>query len=103
MGAVLSVCWQQEQRSQHQQQQHACCAFPATFLSSLRESRRPAAALLRASPASTPSLPFSTFCQAVKFEFYCESKSAVSNIIRGLVTGFLPSLLIILWQVGGCV
>lgn len=42
----------------------------------------------------------STFCQAVKFEFYCESKSPISNIIRGLVTGFLPSLLIILWQVG---
>jgi DNA-directed RNA polymerase III subunit RPC2 len=41
----------------------------------------------------------SQFCTAVKFEFYCESKSAVSNIIRGLVTGFLPSLLIILWQV----
>lgn len=41
----------------------------------------------------------SQFCTAVKFEFYCESKSAISNIIRGLVTGFLPSLLIILWQV----
>lgn len=39
------------------------------------------------------------FCSAVKWEFYCSSRSAISNILRGLVTGFLPSLLIILWQV----
>jgi hypothetical protein len=47
--------------------------------------------------------------QAVHWDFYCTSRTAFSNILRGLITGFLPSLLIILWQVrvggrepGGC-
>jgi hypothetical protein len=36
---------------------------------------------------------------AARFEFYCSGKSALSKVARGLITGFLPSLLIILWQV----
>jgi hypothetical protein len=39
------------------------------------------------------------FCKAVRWELYCESKSSLSKIARGLITGFLPSLLITLWQV----
>lgn len=39
--------------------------------------------------------------QAVHWDFYCTSTTAFSNILRGLITGFLPSLLIILWQVCG--
>jgi hypothetical protein len=39
-----------------------------------------------------------TRCQATKLSFYCDNK-----MLRGVVTGFLPSLLIILWQVCACV
>lgn len=40
-----------------------------------------------------------TFCSAVKWDVYCNSTSLIGKILKGLVTGFLPSLLIILWQV----
>jgi hypothetical protein len=39
------------------------------------------------------------FCKAVRWELYCDSKSSLSKVARGLITGFLPSLLITLWQV----
>jgi hypothetical protein len=41
------------------------------------------------------------FCKAVRWQLYCDSKSSLSKIARGLITGFLPSLLITLWQVRG--
>lgn len=41
------------------------------------------------------------FCKAAQWEVYCGANSQFAKILRGLVTGFLPSLLITLWQVGG--
>lgn len=42
------------------------------------------------------------FCTAIAgtavHDFYCGGSNAFAKIIRGLVTGFLPSLLITLWQ-----
>eukprot|EP00878_Enallax_costatus_P009758 GHUV01010191.1.p1 GENE.GHUV01010191.1~~GHUV01010191.1.p1 ORF type:complete len:1012 (+),score=268.71 GHUV01010191.1:434-3469(+) len=43
-----------------------------------------------------------TFCKAIAgttvHDFYCGGTSTFATIVRGLVTGFLPSLLITLWQ-----
>lgn len=47
---------------------------------------------------SAISMLNSEFCKAVQWELYCSAKSSVSKIARGLITGFLPSLLITLWQ-----
>ncbi|KAF8056000.1 ERD4 [Scenedesmus sp. PABB004] len=40
----------------------------------------------------------SQFCAAVNWEFYCRRQDFVGKALRGLVTGFLPSLLVTLWQ-----
>ena len=50
-------------------------------------------------PLATALFMCPQFCKAVQWELYCSAKSSVSKIARGLITGFLPSLLITLWQV----
>ncbi len=43
---------------------------------------------------TTPALP----SHRTRWDWYCDTDSIVASALKALLTGFLPSLLVLLWQ-----